>query len=111
MADKHFLGDHPAEVQGPGISDKERRIYSYRLLLAAPWAARNADHGHHMARALGKHFDGIKARTAPNNLVRGLASSMCSWGERWIIHFARSRLKAIGALAPAIPPTGPGSTS
>jgi len=111
MADKYFLGDHPAEVQGPGISDRERRIYSYRLLLAAPWAARNADHEHHMARALGKHFDGIKARTAPNNLVRGLASSMCSWGERWIIHFARSRLKAIGALAPAIPPMGPGNTS
>lgn len=111
MADHYFMGNHPVDAQGPGISEMERRIYSYRLLLAAPWAARNADREHHMARVLGMHFDGIKARTTPNNLVRGVASAMCSWGERWIIQFARTRRRAIEALPPPPPPAGAGATS
>jgi hypothetical protein len=111
MADHYFMGNHPVDAQGPGISEMERRIYSYRLLLAAPWAARNADREHHMARVLGMHFDGIKARTTPNNLVRGVASAMCSWGERWIIQFARTRRRAIGALPPPPPPVAAGATN
>ena len=90
----------PADPSAPPCTESEKRTYTYRLLIAAPWAERNADHSHVLAAAVGRHFDGVRARTVPNNLIRRTASAMCSWGDRWIVRIARARRKAIDARPP-----------
>ena len=80
MALQHACFTSPVSPTAPPCSESEKRIYSYRLLIAAPWSQRNADHAHALASAVGRHFDGVRARTVPNNLIRRTASAMCSWG-------------------------------
>ena len=84
-------------------AELEARIYTYRLLIAAPWATRNAMEGHNIARGLGKYFDAIPARYTDNNLIRDTGNLMCNWGNRWLNRLARTRLQAIEAeRAPTI---------
>jgi len=78
-------------------AELEARIYTYRLLIAAPWATRNAMEGHNIARGLGKYFDAIPARYTDNNLIRDTGNLMCNWGNRWLNRLARTRLQAIEA--------------
>jgi hypothetical protein len=81
-------------IQNPH-TELEARIYTYRLLIAAPWAARNAVEGHNIAKGLGKYFDAIPARYTDNNLIRDTGNLMCSWGDRWLNRIARTRRQAI----------------
>ena len=60
----------------------EVRLFSFRLLLAAPWSARNVMPGHHVASALGKLFDAITARDVSTNARRKVCNTMCLWAER-----------------------------
>jgi hypothetical protein len=87
----------------------EIQLYSYRLLLASPWAARNAMPGHHVASALGKLFDSITAGHVAINPRRKVCATMCIWVLRWIKRFARDRQGAILALTPltTVPPKVP----
>lgn len=78
-------------------SELEARIYTYRLLIAAPWAARNAMEGHHIAKGIGKLFDSIPARYTDNNLIREAGNLMCNWGDRWLNRIARVRRQSIDA--------------
>ena len=78
-------------------SELEARIYTYRLLIAAPWAARNAMEGHHIAKGIGKLFDSIPARYTDNNLIREAGNLMCYWGDRWLNRIARVRRQSIDA--------------
>ena len=95
--------------------ETQARIFGYRLLIAAPWAARNVAPGHAFASGLGKIFDSIRARVVDNNLIRHPCHKMCSWAERWLNALAATRCQAIRALPPPRPtsqdPTPPTSES
>lgn len=93
-----------AEVASQEI---QARIFGYRLLIAAPWAARNVAPRHIFATGLGKIFDSIRARVVDNNLIRHPSHKMCTWAERWLNKLAAIRCQAILALTPP----GPSNTS
>ena len=81
----------------------QARIFGYRLLIAAPWSARNVAPRHIFATALGKIFDSMRARVVDNNLIRHPSHKMCAWAERWLNKLAAIRCQAILALAPPCP--------
>ena len=86
----------------------EVRLFSFRLLLAAPWSARNVMPGHYVASALGKLFDAITASDVGTNARRKVCNTMCLWVERWIDSLAKTRRLAIlGARPPRPPPLPP----
>ena len=95
-------GNSLVDIRSPH-SELEARIYIYRLLIAAPWAARNAMEGHHIAKGIGKLFDSIPARYTDNNLIREAGNLMCNWGDRWLNRIARIRRQSIDAEQHANP--------
>ena len=89
----------------PGSPSKELevRIYSYRLIIAAPWADRNAMPDHTIASAFGKVFGAVRAREVDSNLIRDPYHALLAWAEKWQLTFAAARRSAIIALSPTIP--------
>ena len=84
-------------------AELEMRLYTYRLLIAAPWSARNAAPTHLFASALGKVFDQMTPLHVPDTKLRKPAALMCKWAERWlrILSMAYSGvLKGDPALSP-----------
>ena len=65
-------------------AELEIRLYTYRLLMAAPWSARNAAPPHLFASALGKAFDEMTPLCVPDTKLRKPAALMCKWAERWL---------------------------
>ena len=94
-----------AEAEEEEAAELEVRLYTYRLLLAAPWSARNAAPSHRFASALGRAFDQLTPLLVPDRTLRKPSTLMCKWAERWLGILSKAYSGVLKGAAPPSPPT------
>jgi len=103
-------GAEPPCAQPDPLDDHaelEVNLYTYRLLLAAPWARHNAAQGHGFAAALGGAFDCMLPEHVSDRMLRQPATNMVKWAVKWLHRVADAyRANHPDAGPPPPPPVG-----